>query len=279
MVKFAGMAMEISFLGTGTSVGVPMIGCHCAVCGSGDRRNRRRRACLYVRAGETALVIDTPPDFRQQMLDAKVERLDAVVFTHAHADHIFGFDDIRRFNTLGGGVLPAYAGAETLAELRRVFCYVSDRPDPSGLYRPLIDFRVAEGPFEVGAVRLTPLEAWHGAHMTGYLLESGGVRVGYVPDCCGLPEATLAALEGVDVMVLDMLRERPHPAHLCLADSLELLGRIGAGAAYLTHMCHDVDHAEMSARLPQGVFLSYDGLTVGLARGAAGVERKESERW
>lgn len=268
--------MDLIFLGTGTSVGIPMIGCHCPVCSSADPRNTRRRTSLYVRTERCAAVIDTPPDFRQQMLDFKIERLDAVLFTHAHADHIFGFDDIRRFNTLGDKVIPAYGEAETLEDIRRVFSYIGNSPEPGGLYRPLVDFVPVAGSFQVGDVGVTPLEVQHGRKMTGYLLEAGGLRVGYVPDCRAMPAATVERLKGVDVMILDALRYRPHPSHICVDESVAMLGAIGAGHSYLIHLCHDVDHAELAARLPGGVGVSFDGLRVRLEDTADGtVKRSE----
>lgn len=259
------MAMELTFLGTGTSVGVPMIGCRCAVCTSKDPRNTRRRTSLYVATGETAFVIDTPPDFRQQVLDYGVERLDAVVFTHAHADHIFGFDDIRRFNTMRGGVIPAYADPETLAAIRRIFSYIGTMPNDPGHYRPLVEFFEVEEPFVIGDVELTPVEVVHGKRMTGYVMRHGKTRVGYVPDCASMPRESIEKLRGVDVMILDALRYRPHPSHICIGESLELLEEIAPGEAYLIHLCHDVDHAELEAELPAGVRVSYDGLKLVLA--------------
>ena len=267
------MFIDLLFLGTGTSVGIPMIGCHCPVCSSANPRNTRRRSSLYVRTSKCAFVIDTPPDFRQQMLDFKIEQLDAVVFTHAHADHIFGFDDVRRFNTLGGKVLPAYGDAETMADIQRVFSYIGNRPSPHGLYRPLIDFVTVDGAFQIDDVRLTPLEVRHGSKMTGYLMEVGALKVGYVPDCHIMPPETLERLRGVDVMILDALRYRPHPSHLSVRESLALLEQIGAGMSYLTHLCHDVEHDDLDAQLPQGVRVSYDGLMVHLDNRSRGLRQ------
>ncbi|MBO4286842.1 MAG: MBL fold metallo-hydrolase [Kiritimatiellae bacterium] len=254
--------MELTFLGTGTSTGIPMIGCDCPVCRSADPRNKRRRSCLYVKTERTAFVIDTPPDFREQMIDADIRRLDAVVFTHAHADHIFGFDDVRRFNTLSGNVvLPAYGDPDTIAHIQHIFSYIKTTPDRLGLFRPLIEFRPVTVPFEIGDVRLTPLDIEHGERMTGYLIESGGARVGYVCDCHRIPEQSLARLTGLDAMILDALRTAPpHPTHLCLEESLALLARIGAKHSFLTHMGHDFDHAALERSLPPGVAPSYDGL-------------------
>jgi len=252
--------MNLLFLGTGTSVGIPMIGCHCAVCRSDDPRNMRRRSSLYVSTDEAAFVIDTPPDFRQQMLDYQIERCHAVLFTHAHADHIFGFDDIRRFNTIHQRVLPAYAEEQTLAGIRQVFSYIGNTPSRAGLYRAQINFIPVRGPFNVGDVRVTPLKVEHGEAMTGYLLEHHGVRAGYVPDCSSLPPETLARLHGIDVMILDCLRYRPHPAHLSVEQSLAYLSQINARQSYLIHLCHDVDHAALEESLPARVRVSYDGL-------------------
>ena len=256
--------MELSFLGTGTSVGIPMIGCHCPVCQSKNPKNRRRRSCLYVKTDEVAFVVDTPPDFREQMLDAGIERLDAVLFTHAHADHLFGFDDVRRFNTLSGGVLPAYAIPETLESIHRIFNYIGQKPSPIGLYRPMINFIPVTGPFRIGDVRITPLRVEHGIPTVGYLMESREGRVGYISDCHSLTDEVVEALKGVDVMALNALRYRPHPTHLSLEASLGYLERIGARRSYLIHLCHDMDHDKLASELPPGVFPSYDGLRVSL---------------
>ena len=254
--------IELTFLGTGTSLGVPMVGCDCAVCTSPDPHNRRRRSSVYVCAGNTRFVIDTTPDFREQALAYGLRQVDAVLFTHAHADHILGLDDIRRFNTLQSAVIPAYAMPETLAEVRRVFAYIG-RPAHPGLYRPQVDFRAIEAPFRVGDVEVTALPVDHGAEQTvGFLLSWRGQRVGYFPDCHHMPESTIRQLTGVQVMVLDTLRYRPHPTHLCVAESVRLLGEIAAGKSYLIHLCHDLEHARLEQELPPAIRVAYDGLVV-----------------
>jgi len=254
--------MNLLFLGTGTSVGIPMIGCHCPVCTSSDPRNVRRRSSLYVTTEEVAFVIDTPPDFRQQMLDFHIERCDAVLFTHAHADHIFGFDDIRRFNTIHKRVLPAYAEPETMADIRRVFNYIDHKPSHLGLYRAQIDFCEVSGPFQLGDVKIIPVLVEHGVAMTGYVLEHHGKRVGYVPDCHSLSPETVSILKGVDIMILDCLRYRAHPAHLSVEESLAYIDQIQPKQAFLIHLCHDIDHATLEATLPPHIRVSYDGLVV-----------------
>jgi phosphoribosyl 1,2-cyclic phosphate phosphodiesterase len=256
--------LEMTFLGTGTSLGVPMIGCTCAVCHSADPHNRRRRSSVYVAAGATRLVIDTSPDFREQALTFGLRQVDAVLFTHAHADHILGLDDIRRFNTLQSAVIPVYAVPETMEEVRRVFAYIG-RPVEPGLYRPQVDFRIVppQEPFRVGEVEITALTVAHGSEYTvGFLLEWQGRRIGYFPDCHRMPEATRQALGGVSLMVLDTLRYRPHPTHLSVAESMALLQAIGAPRSYLTHLCHDLDHARLEQELPAGIHVAYDGLVV-----------------
>lgn len=256
--------MKATLLGTGTSSGVPLIGCDCPVCKSTDPRNRRRRTCLHLEAGGVHIQIDTPPDFREQALDYKVLQIDAVLFTHSHADHIFGFDDIRRFNTIQKCVIPAYADAATLKDLNRVFDYISTDKIP-GFYRPQIDFITIDGAFEIGEIKITPLPVIHGYNPTfGFLFEADGKRLAYIPDCKEIPDKTLALLHDLDVMILDALRNRDHKTHMTIKESVATLQRIGAKQSYLVHLCHDSDHAELDASLPDGINVSYDGMKIGI---------------
>ncbi len=253
---------QLQFLGTGTSVGVPMIGCRCPVCHSADPRNRRRRTSIYLSAGDVRILVDAPPDFREQALTFNIPRIDAVVFTHAHADHVFGFDDIRRFNTIQSMVIPVYAQGETLAEIRRIFNYVGIQPKP-GIYRPLADFREIAGAFLVGGIRVLPIPVEHGdGQVCGFRFDWGGRSVGVVPDCHRMPLASVEALRGVDLLVLDALRYVPHSTHFTVDESLACLRQIGVPRAYLIHLCHDLDHETLSQELPAGVDVSYDGLVV-----------------
>jgi len=253
--------MKILFLGTGTSVGIPVIGCDCPVCRSDNPKNRRLRASLYVEAAGSHILVDTSPDFRQQALQYGLRRIDAVLFTHGHADHIFGFDDIRRFNTIQGTVMPVYGTPETVADLRRIFDYVQDESAPKGTYRPRAEFHEIKGPLSIGSVRVTALPVEHGPKRTvGYLLEAEGRRMGYFPDCLVMDDAVVRQLKGVDVMILDALRHRPHATHLTVEDSVILLERIKAGRSCLVHMCHDLDHEQLQKMLPAGMEVSYDGM-------------------
>jgi len=254
--------MKITFLGTGTSSGVPMIGCDCPVCTSPDPRNRRTRTSLYVETGEQCLLIDTPPDFREQALACNVIRVDAVLFTHTHADHIFGLDDIRRYNTIQDSIIPAYASPTSLLDLERIFDYIKPGGEP-GLYRPRIEFKEFNGAFTLGNAQITPLSVEHGPMPThGFRIDSAGRSVGYVPDCHAMPDDAVDALCGVDVMILDALKHTPHRTHFTVAECVSALERIGAVQSYLIHMGHQLDHAETEAALPDGMRLTYDGLVL-----------------
>lgn len=253
--------VKIVFLGTGTSVGVPMIGCHCAVCRSTDPRNQRLRASLLVVVDGFHVVVDTSPDFRAQALTHQLPRVDAVLFTHAHADHILGLDDLRRFNTLQGEAIPAWGMEATLADVRRMFRYVNESPDLPGEYRPRLRFQPIEGVLTLGPLRVEALPVMHGATPTvGYRIEANGQAFGYAPDCRGMDSKTCERFSRLDVMILDGLRHRPHPTHLTIAESVRYLQDLRARRGFLTHLCHEVDHATTEATLPSSIRLAYDGL-------------------
>lgn len=239
-----------------------MIGCNCPVCTSEDPRNRRRRTSVYLSIGAQRILVDVPPDFREQALTFRVPWIDAVLFTHAHADHVFGFDDIRRYNTIQGGAIPVFAQAKTLAELRRIFNYIVAAPQP-GLYRPLAVFNEICGSFSIGDVVVTPVPVEHGpSQACGFRFDWDGRSVGFVPDCHCMSDEAIRQLQGVDTMVLDALRYTPHATHLTVRESLDYLDRIGAPQSYVIHLCHDLDHGRLCQELPAGVDVSYDGLRV-----------------
>jgi len=252
--------VRVLFLGTGTSHGVPMIGCDCNVCRSSDPRDTRFRPSLYLELDDdTRILVDATPDLRSQALAHDIRRVDALIVTHAHADHIMGLDEIRRFNHMTHRSMPLYADARTLDSIRRTFEYAFDAGAPAGGGVPQLDLRTVDGPFQVGGAEIVPVPIRHGRwQILGFRFG----RFAYLTDCNDVPASSRPLLEGLDVLVLDALRRRPHPTHFTLAEAITTAGEIGARQTYFTHIAHDLGHAVTSAELPPGMALAYDGLSI-----------------
>jgi phosphoribosyl 1,2-cyclic phosphate phosphodiesterase len=246
-------------LGSGTSHGVPMIGCECATCRSTDPRDRRFRASVLIQVGDgPSVLIDTTTDLRSQALAHGVKRVDAIIYTHSHADHVMGLDEVRRFNVLQKSAIPCYADARTLGDLRRIYSYMFDPDTPKGGGIPQVVLVEIAGEFSLGAATVVPVPLMHGSRkIFGYRIGS----FAYLTDCSAIPDESWPLLTGVQTLILDALRERPHPTHLSLGEAIAVAERIGPSRAYFTHMCHDLPHAATCARLPAGVELAYDGLS------------------
>ena len=255
-----GLPLIITFLGTGTSQGVPVPACDCEVCLSDDPRDNRTRSSIHVSTPESAWVIDTGPEFRLQCLRERIDRVDAAVYTHSHTDHIMGFDDLRPF-CANGRAIPIYASPETMEDLKRVFSFAfSPLSIAPGYVHP--DPRLIHGPFELGATRLTPLPLKHGrARVNGYLLESQGRKLAaYLSDCKEVPAAVIECIRGVEALIIDALRYTEHPTHLSVGEALEIAARVQPQATWFTHLCHQLGHASAEAKLPARTRIAYDGL-------------------
>lgn len=239
-------------------MGVPVIGCRCPVCTSGDPRNRRLRTSALLEHQTTTILIDAGPDLRAQVLRVGLTQLDAVLLTHAHTDHIGGIDDLRPFTMRSNTSLPLWGDAHTIARVQHTFDYAFD-PAPSLSTRPSLLPRVIDGPFDVGGVHVTPLDVTHGPHtITGYRFGP----VGYITDASALPEQTIEQLQGVELLVLNALRWKPHPLHLTVDEALAIAEQIRPRKALFVHITHDLDHADTNAQLPPYAQLAYDGQTV-----------------
>ena len=240
-----------------------MIGCECATCRSDDPRDRRLRPSLLIRADdETSLLVDAGPDLRAQALTHRINRVDAIIFTHGHADHILGLDDVRRYNSLMKRPMRVYGDALTLDEITRMFGYAFDPGTPKGGGIPQLEMVGVQGPFSVGSLDVVPVPVWHGKRL---IL---GLRLGrfaYLTDCSAIPDESWGLLEGVEVVVLDALRHRPHPTHFSLDEAVAASRRIAARQTYFTHMCHDLPHVATNAQLPENMALAYDGLQLTIA--------------
>lgn len=251
--------MEAVILGSGTSTGIPVLGCGCTICNSGNPRHQRTRVSVAVHASGKTILIDTSPDLRFQALREKISRVDAVLFTHAHADHAHGIDDIRLFNYNNGyREIPAYAAPETAETLLARFGYAFGLSSYPG--SPRLKMTAVQEPFTTAGMKIVPVPVPHGP--AGLVL---GFRIGsfaYVTDCNDIPPASIELLRGVNVLVLDALRKEPHPTHLHLERSLELAAEIRASRTFFTHLSHDINPEEDARHFPEGVAFAYDGLRI-----------------
>ncbi|GIW91854.1 MAG: MBL fold metallo-hydrolase [Pirellulaceae bacterium] len=248
--------MQLRFLGTGTSMGVPVIGCDCPICTSSDPRHHRLRTSALIRSHGLTILIDAGPDFRIQALNAGLRRIDAVLLTHAHFDHVAGLDDLRPF-CLRQGSLPIFGSARTLADVRQRFAYAFD-DSSQGSSRPSITLHAVEEPFQIGPLTIVPIAVPHGTWMiTAYRIGA----LGYVTDASTVPPSAIMALRGVRVLVLNALRAEPHPTHLSIAEAGRVAQEVGAQRTFLVHMTHSVDY-RADYGLPPEVTFAYDGLEI-----------------
>jgi phosphoribosyl 1,2-cyclic phosphate phosphodiesterase len=249
--------MQVTLLGTGTSHGVPVLGCACPTCQSTDPRDTRFRSSVYLKVGKTGILIDTATEFRLQALRHHIQRVDLVLLTHHHADHLCGFDDLRRFNQLQGGAIPVYGNQETIDQVATMFHYIFDHNGQIGGGKPVVTLHRAAGkPFTVHGIPIIPIPVWHGT------LPVNGYRLGkfaYVTDCSMIPESSFTLLEDLDCLVMGVLRFRPHPTHLHLEAALQIIARLKPRRCLFTHICHDFKHSDSFRWLPNGVALGYDG--------------------
>lgn len=250
--------MKVIILGTGTSQGVPVIGCGCETCKSTNVKDKRLRTSAYVDTGSKKILIDTSIDFRQQMLSNKIDDIDAVLYTHHHVDHIFGMDDLRQYTQRHDKHIDLYGNAMTMSEMKITFRYVMDEHLIRHKSVPLVKFiEIKNQPFEIGNVRVLPVEVSHGN------IKIFGFRIGdfaYITDSSAIEPTELAKLRKLRVLVINALRIRPHPTHFNLQEAIEISKEVKPEMTYLTHLTHDLLHDKINATLPKGIELAYDNL-------------------
>src|SRR5579883_83023 len=251
--------IKITVLGSGTSVGVPTVGCHCAVCCSTDTRDKRLRPSILVSYQDHNILVDTTPDFRTQALRANIEHVDAVLFTHAHADHILGLDDLRPYNFRQKERIPIYAAPDTMDVIRRVYQYIFDGVKKESNVPQLITHLIDGGAIDLFGLQFCPVPILHGS-ATIYGFRFGAAA--YLTDHSDIPEESMEKLSGLDVLFLDALRYKPHPTHSTVERSLQTVEKLKPRRAFFTHIRHDLSHERAESMLPPNVRLAYDGLEI-----------------
>ncbi len=250
--------MKILFLGSGTSTGVPVIGCKCTVCSSDDPKNKRTRSSILITTDDKYILVDTTTDLRFQALANSIERVDAVLFTHAHADHIHGIDDLRSFNHIQGRPIPCYGNYDTMENIRHKFSYIFNGSARSD-WIPRLEINIISGEFFLYGLRIMPLKIFHGeAAIFGYRIND----VAYLTDCSGIPDDTKRALQGTKLLILDATRYQPHPKHYGLTQAIEVIEELMPERAILTHLSHTFEHNKVNSELPSGIELAYDGMEI-----------------
>lgn len=255
--------LTITILGSGTSTGIPVVGCQCPVCRSSHPLNQRTRCSALIRFGTYNILIDTSTDLRQQALRERISHIDAVLYTHSHADHLHGIDDLRGFNLRARGAIPLYGTPLTLDKIRSSFSYIFDRSEPPG-YIPHLTLHPREAPFSLFGLGIIPVPLRHGG------MEVQGYRCGplaYLTDCNAIPDESLALLHDLELLVLDGLRFKAHRTHFNISEAIDVARTIGARQTLLTHLSHEVDHPRHDPQLPDGINLAYDGQTFSFSRG------------
>ncbi|HJV66515.1 MAG TPA: GPMC system MBL fold metallohydrolase [Geomonas sp.] len=251
--------MKITILGSGTSTGVPMVGCHCQVCDSNDPRDKRTRASILVECSGQRILVDTSTDLRVQALREKIPQIDAVLLTHTHADHLHGIDDLRGFYFLHRKVIPCYGSPDTIGQVAASFSYIFEGLQSEG-YSPLMVPHPVEDEFDLFGCRVVPIPLMHGSFpATGYRFGDAA----YLTDCSRIPDASMALLQGLELLIIDALRYSPHPNHFNIEGALQVVQTLGPRRTLLTHLTHEVHHKD-EIKLPAGVEFAYDGLVVDL---------------
>jgi phosphoribosyl 1,2-cyclic phosphate phosphodiesterase len=249
--------MKITILGSGTSTGVPMVGCRCPVCSSNDPRDKRTRASIIVETADRYILVDTSTDLRKQAIRENIPHIDAVLFTHSHADHIHGIDDLRGFHFIHRRVIPCYGNKETIGAISRKFDYIFTGLKEAG-YAPLMEAHVANGPFPLFGCRIVPVTLAHGLMTaTGYRFNDAA----YLTDCSGIPEESISRLTGLDILIIDALRYSPHSNHFNIEGALQVVERLKPRRAIFTHLTHEIPYNDGS-KLPDGVEFAYDGMVL-----------------